>query len=292
MMETPFALNTPAKLYALHLKLRPLQYGTLMPFSGELVHGAFLTWLRETAPDVVAWLHEGQKQRLFTCSSLLFPYSAQRMIAAERENTHLPLDPEQTYTLRITLLLGDLFPLFYETLIRLTTVHQSRATGSPFFRLGKQFFLLEEVQLTNDTSSDWTGFISLAELIEQARQARFGRAATLALEFVSLTTFSRGNPKRGYGAHALMLPLENYLQEDGVIIVDYNLTAHHVHFTTHRQRGFLGSCTYELRGPDEPPTAESPLTLRQQILLLSLLAFYTGIGYKTAMGLGQTRLKE
>ncbi|HEU5377172.1 MAG TPA: hypothetical protein VFV38_17205, partial [Ktedonobacteraceae bacterium] len=69
-METPFALATPAKLYALLLKLRPIQPGTLMPFSGELVHGAFLTWLKQTAPDVVAWLHEGQKQRLFTCSSL------------------------------------------------------------------------------------------------------------------------------------------------------------------------------------------------------------------------------
>ena len=31
---------TPARLYALMLKLRPLERGTIMPFSGELVHGA------------------------------------------------------------------------------------------------------------------------------------------------------------------------------------------------------------------------------------------------------------
>lgn len=290
-----------------------------MPFSGELVHGAFLKWLRTEAPDVVTWLHEGQKRRLFTCSSLHFPRFAQRFLHAERENIHLPLDPEQTYTLRITLLLGNLFPLFYKTLINFN-VASNDANGSPFLRLGKQLFLLEEVHLTNDDPAGWTGFTSLTSLVEQASQARFNRESTLTIDFNSLTAFSRGNSKSGYGAHHVMFPLpqllfqnlarrwediappelvgiiqkeriEQYLQEDGPIVVDYDLTAHHVHFTTHQQRGFLGSCTYQLRGPDQPTSADAPLTIRQQLRLLAQLAFYTGIGYKTAMGLGQARLK-
>src|SRR5881275_2584626 len=93
----------PAKLYAFLLKLRPIQEGTLMPFSGELVHAAWLDWLRAAAPDVASWLHEGNKRRLFTCSSLQFPLPAQRMLEAERTNVHLHLDPEKTYTVRITL---------------------------------------------------------------------------------------------------------------------------------------------------------------------------------------------
>lgn len=134
------------------------------------------------------------------------------------------------------------------------------------------------------------------------------------------TAFSRGNSKSGYGTFPIMLPLpqmvfqnlvrrwediappelaniiqkervEQYLEEDGVIIVDYNLTSHYVHFTTHQQRGFLGTCTYQLRGRDEATSPDAPLNVRQQINLLSRLAFYTGIGYKTAMGLGQARLK-
>lgn len=36
--------------------------------------------------------------------------------------------------------------------------------------------------------------------------------------------------------------------------------------------------------------ADTPLTIRQQIYLLARLAFYSGVGYKTAMGLGQVRL--
>lgn len=318
-METPFSVQAPARLYALRLKLRPIQYGTLMPFSGELVHGAFLRWLRSAAPDVVNWLHEGQKRRLFTCSSLRFNRPAHAHIKAERENIHLPLDPEHTYTLRLTLLLGELFPLFHEALMNVTPrpTHEARP---PFIQLGKQLLLLEEVVLTNDDQDSWTGFTSLATLVEQARQASFNRQSTLTLEFTSLTAFSRGNNKTGYGTHPVMLPLpemvfqnlarrwadiappeladlisqdqlQHYLQEDGVIITDYNLTAHRVHFTTHEQRGFLGTCTYQLRGPHEPPTPTGPLTPRQQIYLLALLAFYTGVGYKTAMGMGQVRLK-
>ncbi len=36
------SFSSPANLYAMLLKLRPLEQGMLMPFSGELVHGAWL----------------------------------------------------------------------------------------------------------------------------------------------------------------------------------------------------------------------------------------------------------
>src|SRR5450759_4642307 len=111
-METPFPTQAPNKLYAFQLKLRPLQQGTLMAFSGELVHGAWLKWLSFAAPDVSNWLHEGNKRRLFTCSSLQFPIPTPRMREAERDNIHLPLARGKPYTVRITLLLGDLSPLF------------------------------------------------------------------------------------------------------------------------------------------------------------------------------------
>jgi CRISPR-associated endoribonuclease Cas6 len=319
-MEAPFSSAGPAKLYALTLKLRPLQYGTLMAFSGELVHGAFLRWLRNAAPDVVTWLHDGNKRRLFTCSSLCFPHGEARRLDVERRNVHLPLEPEQTYTVRLTLLLGELFPLFHQALVDFSS-RQTRGSRPPFMQLGKQLFLLEEVLITNDEGAGWTGFTTLSSLVEQARALPRERANALTLEFGSLTTFNRGSSKAAYGTHQVMLPLplfvfqnlarrwqdvappelagvvqserlEHYLQEDGVIIVDYTLKAHHVHFTTHEQRGFVGNCTYQLRANDEALDAETPLTLRQQVHLLANLAFYSGIGYKTAMGLGQARIVE
>jgi hypothetical protein len=317
-IDTIFSPVGPARLYALLLRLRPLQAGTLMPFNGELVHGAFLRWLDVAAPDVAAWLHEGQKRRLFTCSSLHFAHPMQPQLRAEREHIHLPLDPQRTYTIRITLLLGDLFPLLHKALIQFST--SQAGTTPPFIQLGKQLFLLEEVLLGEHDPTGWTGFTSPHALVEKAAQIKCGKTTALTLEFASLTTFNRGNSKIPYGTHQAMLPLplyvfqnlmkrwediappdlanviqqealDHYLQDDGVVIIDYDLKAHHVHFTTHQQRGFVGTCTYQLRSSASQVSTEAPLTLQQQVLLLAHLAFYSGVGYKTAMGLGQTRLR-
>jgi CRISPR-associated endoribonuclease Cas6 len=277
-----------------------------------------MEWLRSAATEVATWLHEGNKRRLFTCSSLQFPLPAQRMREAERENIHLPVEPEKTYTIRITLLLGELFPLFHEVLTNFSV--QKFGTGKPpFIRIGKQTFLLEEVIAGPDDPSSWTGFTSFAQLVEHVKSQRLGRSEPLTLEFVSLTAFSRGNQQnKQYGNHHARLPLphyvfpglarrwqelappelanivqidriEDYCQNEGIVIADYNLKTHQVSFSTHLQPGFVGTCKYALRSPDEPTTPEAPLTVRQQLLLLAELAFYTGVGYKTAMGMGRTR---
>ncbi len=318
MREIPFPATAPTKLYALVLKLRPIQNGTLMPFSGEFVHAALLNWLKSTAPDVATWLHEGNKRRLFTCSSLQFPFPETRMREAERKNVHLPLDPEKTYTIRITLLLGELFPLFHEALMRFNAT-TSREHRPPFMQFGKQTFLLDEVIAEPEDSSGWAGCTSFGKLVDWTRALRLGRVETLELEFASLTTFNRSNKRsQVYGGHSALLPLaqyvfpglarrwqelappelegmvqgelvEQYVENDGIVISDYALQPHQVYFASHPQRGFVGRCVYDVRGPDEKVTEEAVLTVRQQILLLARLAFYCGIGYKTAMGMGQVR---
>jgi CRISPR-associated endoribonuclease Cas6 len=316
---TTLATPSPAKLYAFLLKLRPLQEGTLMPFSGELVHAAWLDWLGSAAPDVAASLHEGNKRRLFTCSSLQFPLPQEKMLEVERRNVHWLLSPEKTYTIRITLLLGELFPLFHKALTDFTQTSSAVGSKPPFMRLGKQSLLLEEVVLENGDATGWTGFTSFADMVEKVRAKKLGSVVPLKLEFASLTTFNRGNVKnREYGNYSARLPLpyyvfpylakrwnelappelahlvqrpsiEQYALEEGVIIDDYNLKPHTVKFTTHWQQGFTGTCKYLLRGPDDPTTEEAPLTVRQQMLLLGQLAFYCGVGHKTAMGMGRVR---
>jgi hypothetical protein len=309
------------KLYALLLKLRPLERGTIMPFSGELVHGAWMNWLREVAPDVAQQLHEGNKRRPFTCSSLQFPYAQDRILQAQKENVHLPLDPEKTYTVRLTLLDGQLFPLLY-TIIMGKNELAARTTTRPFMQIGKQSFLLEEVISHDDDPFGWTGFTTCEYLVEQVKTKRLIPDQPLKMEFASLTTFNRVRYSVGrHGNHYARLPLPSYvfgglairwqeivppalkqivqpeqiqtfIETEGVVIDDYQLQTHKAHFAQYVQPGFIGSCQYLLRGPDDRPTAESPLTLRQQILLLSWFAFYAGVGYKSTMGMGQTRAVE
>lgn len=283
-----------------------------MPFAGELVHGAWLKWVHDASPEVAEMLHQGNKRRLFTCSSLSFPFLQERMLQAQRENIHLPLDPAKTYTIRITLLLGDLYPLFYHTLL-------SKTEKQPFLHIGKQAFLLEMVAATPDEASGWANSVMFVDLVAQARERRFGRAEPLTLEFASLTTFNWiCVADKTYGNHYAQLPLpryvfpglarrwheiappelapvvqreriDAYVEADGVIIDDYQLQTHLVHFADYPQRGFIGTCRYLLRGPDEQTLPEAPLTIRQQLWLLGQLAFYTGVGYKPTMGMGQTR---
>ena len=320
-MDLPHSHTVPTKLYALVLKLRPLEHGTLMPFSGEFVHAALLNWLKSTAPDVATWLHEGNKRRLFTCSSLQFPFPETRMREAERKNVHLPLDPEETYAIRITLLLGELFPLFHEALMRFNAT-EFGGTKPPFMQLGKQTFLLDEVIAEPDESSGWADCTSFSNLVDWARTLRLGSVESLELEFASLTTFNRSNKRsQVYGGHSALLPLpqyvfpglvrrwqelappelegvvqgelvEQYVENEGIIISDYALRPHQVCFANHPQRGFVGRCVYDVRGPDEKVTEEAALTVRQQILMLARLAFYCGVGYKTAMGMGQVHPKS
>ena len=315
-------LVVPTRLYAFLLRLRPVQSGTLMAFSGEFVHGAFLRWLRGTAPDVSEWLHSGNKRRLFTCSSLQFDLPEERMLLAERENVHLPLDPQKTYVVRITLLLGELFPLLHEALTRFYP--DLRQETAHFLQLGKQRFTLEEVIMTPAHPSGQCGFTSLTTLVEKAQTLHGDELEQLTLEFGSLTTFNRSN-RESFGDHYALLPLPHYVfpnlarrwediappelstlvqshlievyaLRDGVVITDYALQPHHVHFTTHMQPGFIGRCTYRLRdgahlaSSKDGDNKETPLSLQQQLWLLAQLAFYSGVGYKTSMGMGRARL--
>lgn len=319
-MDTLFSAVASTKLYAFHLKLRPLQRGSLMPFSGELVQAAWLDWLRSADPDISAWLHEGNKRRLFTCSSLQFPLPTMKIHDAERNHTFLPLDPGKTYTIRITLLHDELLPVFQKVLATVSLTPPTGGRKPPFMQIGKHLFLLEEVSL-NDQSG-WTGSISYQELLEKAQARKPGKAEPLTLEFASLTTFSRGSLKYNEAGNSyarLPLPhyvlgnltkrwqelappafvdlvqqeqIKEYVSEEGIIIHDYNFKPHQVKFTTHLQVGFTGTCTYLLYGPDEPVSDEQPLSIRQQIMLLADFAFYCGVGYKTAMGMGQTRMVE
>jgi CRISPR-associated endoribonuclease Cas6 len=307
-------------LYAFSVRLRPEQRGTLMPFNGDLVQGALLKWIGAAAPEVAAWLHEGQKRRLFTCSSLQFPFSPARMREAELRNTYLPLEPGKTYSIRFTLLHGELFPLLYRALMDYHLANVFTSHKAPFLRIGKQAFWLEEVLFGADDPSGWTGYTTFRDLVQQARQVK--RPDTLTLEFASLTTSNRGPYPPGSGPASrgkdyfarLPLPLyvfsglakrweevappdmqdliqqeriQHYLQDEGIFIQDYELKTHHITFTTHTQPGYIGTCTYFLRS-DGPADADS-LTIQQQLHLLADLAFYCGIGYKTAMGMGQAR---
>lgn len=61
-------------------------------------------------------------------------------------------------------------------------------------------------------------------------------------------------------------------------------------FGRNRIRGFVGSCAYRFYIESQPTdTSERDIEMLRWVNLLADYAFYSGTGYKTTMGMGQTR---
>jgi len=238
------------------------------------------------------------KRRLFTCSEAftLPTHDATLLSTPNARDIHLPLG--QTDPARLTLLLGDLFPLFYNALMNVNVAQA--AQPSPFLRLGRQLFLLEGLSSPtrrrfrvdrlylahyscradpkNTLQSHITSFASgIPAPTPPPHLAVASSKTDMALTcrcFHNLNLSSQSPAPLGDIAPPNPRPppsceerIEHYL-EDGVIVIDYDLkTTVHVHFhNPFYQRGFqrpdhvLIRCAVPTR-----KVTEMSLTLRQQI---------------------------
>ncbi len=146
-------------------------------------------------------------------------------------------------------------------------------------------------------SDPWAGYGSFAGLAAAARPAK-----RLTIEFATPTAFSLGEDEDGRkrvgvlpDPHAVFgsllrrwnalapEPLDEAATERATrraVVARYDLRT--TTFTLDRapQIGFVGRCTYELRGDAED---------RRALALLADAAFYLGTGMKTARGMGLCR---
>ena len=70
--------------------------------------------------------------------------------------------------------------------------------------------------------------------------------------------------------------------EVGVEITRYTLHTQRFNFGEYGQTGFVGNCEFRLH-------YDLPAPLRQHLQLLAAFALFSGVGLKTAMGMGQVR---
>lgn len=274
-----------ASLYSLALTLQAERPATLPATSGHQAHAALLAAIREADPDLARLLHAaGPSVRPFTVSPLLG-------VRAGRKET-VEIAPERPCTLRITLLQDALYRELMGRFLE--------DPGRPAIRLGEARFLITQVQ-TTPGSSPWAGYTTWEALLSQARADK-----RVTLDFLSPTAFSLGQRPWGKRFHVLpearfvfgsllrswnalapaglALPadaLGDYLENDVVILEISQLRTAMWRYPRHLQVGFLGRVSYGLKGADT--------ALRRQLNALADFAFYAGVGYKTTMGMGQTR---
>src|SRR6266699_2939810 len=79
------------------------------------------------------------------------------------------------------------------------------------------------------------------------------------------------------------LTLQDFIRRNVVMTACDSLSTHTLHYPRYTQKGFTGFCHYEIHGDD---------TLARQLSMLAQFARYSGVGYKTTMGMGQVRIEE
>ncbi len=264
-------------LYSLILELTANNATTLPIGTGHQTHALFLNIIAQVDPALSARLHdESSSYRPFTVSSLRGPI--------ERGNTLL-LQPGQLCRLRVTLLDGGplwqaLSTCFLEG--RLTTV-----------TLGTAELTLR--RLLSTPGVDPTGWAGSTDWQTLATTAA---SDYITMRFASPTAFSLGDrcfalfPEPRLVWNSLMRSWNLYAPEvlhldkvelralvvNQVVVEDYHLHTEVRRFPTYSQKGFVGTCTYHVKVRD---------SYAPQVAALAEFARYSGIGYKTTMGMGQ-----
>lgn len=272
-------------LYSIVLTLTPTREVTIRATVGHQAHAAFLRTVRESDPALADVLHvPNLPARPFTVSPL--------QGVPRAHDGQVQLVAGEDYWLRFTVLYPPIFERFMARFLK--------GEGRPILRLGRAVLLIKEILVTPG-SHPWSGYSSWARLAGEARAVD-----EVTLDFCSPTAFGFGQKR--WGKKAVVLPdpelvlgslarswnrlapppltvdrdaLRAYAQEHVVVKRIEGLRTQMLQFRRAPQVGFVGRVTYGLM--------EDDVEMRCTVDALAGLAFYSGVGMKTAMGMGQVR---
>ena len=276
-------MTNQSSLHSIVLTLAPTQAATIRATMGHQAHAAFLSTIEESDAALSEVLH--------TPGLPAKPYTVSALQGAERiTRGQLELSPEESYWLRFTVLYPPIFERFMARFLH--------GEGRPVLRLGRALLLIKEI-ITTPEGHPWAGYTSWPKLAAEAEPAE-----KITLEFTSPTAFGFGQQSWGKKIMVLPLPatvfgslarswnnfappalhldrkaLRTYLDEHVVVKRLEDLNTQMLRFKRSYQIGFTGRVTYGLMADDA--------VLRAQLNALADAALYTGVGYKTTMGMGQ-----
>jgi CRISPR-associated endoribonuclease Cas6 len=259
--------------------------------------------VRQGDPALADWLHVPNQRRPYTLGLLqgFNHLSAAQLEEIMAKNQVVQVTPGQVYWLRITMLDATVFGTFAQYLIakpRALTV-----------RIGDARFEISRLLSTpepGNTAQPWVAYSSFAELCTAKKVQK-----QYHFEFATPTAFSRG--QKQWGRLLKMFPEPSFVFEslarqwdlfappdlrlvtsgvtphnigawceEQVIVTRYSLETCYLPSNKFGQTGFQGNVIYEIKGSPAAPEASwlSPL---------ARFALFSGVGYKTTMGMGQAR---
>jgi CRISPR-associated endoribonuclease Cas6 len=283
--------SAAADLYSIVVIVTPMRRASVRATMGHQAHAAFLRTIEDSDPALADVLHmPNMPLRPFTVSPLRGTPRA--------SNGRLHLLPGEEYWLRFTILYP---PIFQQFMARFLS-----GRGRPVIRLGSAQLLIKEI-LATPGSHRWCGHTSWAAIASQVEPE-----PEIRLQFVSPTAFGFGQKRWGKKVFVLPDPapvfgslarswnslapdqvrvdrraLREYVDEHVVIKRIDRLRTRMLRYRRAPQVGFTGRVVYGLMGDDAGGLA--PDAIRCQLNALAELAFYCGVGMKTAQGMGQCR---
>lgn len=291
------------ELFSLLLRLHPIAQGQVAPGAGNQIQAAFLDLVRQADPALSEVLHAPNQRRPYTVGLLQgFNHLPMQQVEEARHAQHMvTVQPGQTYWLRLTMLNATVFSIFTQRLLTLARAFTLRI-GEARFEVSRLLSATEPDSSTNPWLA-YSSFADLRALRPACRDYRF--------EFTTPTAFSMG--QRAWGKMLKVFPepalvfeslarqwetfapphlhmSEQHLTprdlsmwcEEHLVVARYQLHTGYLATNRFGQVGFQGMVTYEVKGNLNGPEA-------QWLTPLARFALFGGVGYKTTMGMGQTR---
>lgn len=267
------------------ISLIPETNVTLRPTMGHHAHAAFLAIIRESDPDLAETLHAQSTQKPFTVSPLI--------AEAKKRDNLLHIRAGTDCKLRYTFLDDALFEHFGQTFL---------TSAFPMIRLGDARFQVKQFVSHATEERSWSGNTTYAKLVQSAKTD-----TRMSFRFYSPTAFRRLTPRGQKTRNDAYLDLERCYQSwinkwnafapikldkakvlafiaDHGQVMSVTTKSRALNFGRHTEVGWVGTCACVFY-PEDSLDAE-----RLQIAnCLANFAFYCGTGYKTTMGMGQTR---
>lgn len=257
----------------------------LRPTMGHHAHAAFLSILKESNPEVAKAVHAPAAQKPFTVSPLI--------ARAKNQDNRLHIKAGTECKLRFTFLDDALFQHFGKAFLTFTM---------PPIRLGDAVFQVRQMVSHATEERSWSKSETYAELVQSAKTD-----TRMSFRFYSPTAFRRLTPRgqktrsdvyidlvRCYQSWInkwnAFAPMEFDKTEILTFVREYiQLTSvatetKKLNFGKHTEFGWVGTCAYVFYPEDSLDE-----NLLRAANCLADFAFYCGTGYKTTMGMGQTR---
>ncbi len=268
-------------LYSIILKLKAQTEALVSPTQGYHSYALFLDIIRRANSQLAQRLHDSPSAKPFTLSPLHGKFV--------RVGQQVRIEPGAIYWLRLTILEDEIFAALLDAVLQ-------RKRDAPL-SLDNASFEVEEIVTT-------PGKVSGVECdtFEAIYDRNRDRDRVIIVRFSSPTTFRSGGKRnilfpqpalvfgsllaRWNALSSLKLPeaVKDAVVE-GVTLSQYNLRTHILHFPDYQEVGFEGTAHFLI---DKHLDDEA----LQAINALAVFAFYSGVGAKTTMGMGQCQRQE